>query len=102
MSKKRGGRREERRYYGRTEEEEVRNGGPRRPQAIAGEACRGEQRSTTGQCVVGNFTDVPEVFESHVVPKLNGNDVKFFYDVNTESRAYDKTRGREIARCIQD
>ena len=32
-------------------------------------------------------TDHPEIFESHVVPKLNRNDVKFFYDVNTESRA---------------
>ena len=31
-------------------------------------------------------TDHPEIFESHVVPKLNGNDVKFFYDVNRESR----------------
>ena len=26
--------------------------------------------------------DFPGIFESHVVPKLNGNDVKFFYDVN--------------------
>ena len=28
-------------------------------------------------------TDHPEIFESHVVPKLNGNDVKFF-DVSKE------------------
>jgi len=32
-------------------------------------------------------TDHPDIFDTHVVPKLNGNDVKFFYDVNTESRA---------------
>ena len=32
-------------------------------------------------------TDHPDIFDMHVVPKLNGNDVKFFYDVNTESRA---------------
>ena len=32
-------------------------------------------------------TDHPDIFHTHVVPKLNGNDVKFFYDVNSESRA---------------
>ena len=31
-------------------------------------------------------TDHPDVFDAHVVTKLNGNDVKFFYDVNSESR----------------
>ena len=31
-------------------------------------------------------TDHPDIFDTHVVPKLNGNDVKFFYDVNRESR----------------
>ena len=31
-------------------------------------------------------TDRPEIFESHVATKLNGNDAKFFYDVNRESR----------------
>ena len=31
-------------------------------------------------------TDYPDIFDSLIVPKLNGNDVKFFYDVNTESR----------------
>ncbi len=28
----------------------------------------------------------PDIFDTHVVTKLNGNDVKFFYDVNSESR----------------
>ena len=32
-------------------------------------------------------TDHPDIFDTHVVTKLNGNDVKFFYDVNSESRA---------------
>ena len=32
-------------------------------------------------------TDHPDIFDTHVVTKLNGNDVKFFYDVNTESRS---------------
>ena len=36
---------------------------------------------------------MPEAFESYVVPKLNGNDVKFFYDVNGESRAAIKRAG---------
>ena len=31
-------------------------------------------------------TDHPDLFDTHIVTKLNGNDVKFFYDVNTESR----------------
>ena len=31
-------------------------------------------------------TDHPDIFDTHIVTKLNGNDVKFFYDVNTESR----------------
>ena len=31
--------------------------------------------------------DHPNVFDAHIVTKLNGNDVKFFYDVNRESRA---------------
>ena len=30
--------------------------------------------------------DFPGIFETHVVTKLNGNDVKFLYDVNRESR----------------
>ena len=30
--------------------------------------------------------DHPSIFETHVVTKLNGNDVKFLYDVNGESR----------------
>ena len=93
MSKKRGGREERRRE--RTEE--VRNG-PRRPaKRLRAEARRGEQRSNNGSNVLwGIFTDVPEVFESHIVPKLNGNDVKFFYDVNTESRAAIKRAGVKL------
>ena len=32
------------------------------------------------------LTHHSNIFNNHVVPKLNGNDVKFFYDVNSESR----------------
>ena len=77
----------------------MRNGRPRRPaKRLRAEARRGEQqRSNNGSNVLwGIFTDVPEVFESHVVPKLNGNDVKFFYDVNTESRAAIKRAGVKL------
>ena len=31
-------------------------------------------------------TNYPDIFDTHVVTKLNGNDIKFFYDVNSESR----------------
>ena len=41
-------------------------------------------------------TDHPDIFDTHVVPKLNGNDVKFFYDVNSESRAAIKRAGVKL------
>ena len=41
-------------------------------------------------------TDHRDIFDTHVVPKLNGNDVKFFYDVNTESRAAIKRSGARL------
>ena len=40
--------------------------------------------------------DHPDIFDTHVVPKLNGNDVKFFYDVNTESRRAIKRSGAQL------
>tara|TARA_X000000368_G_scaffold414768_1_gene405222 strand:- start:29 stop:463 length:435 start_codon:yes stop_codon:yes gene_type:complete len=42
-------------------------------------------------------TDHPDIFDTHIVPKLNGNDVKFFYDVNSESRAAIKRSGVHLA-----
>ena len=33
------------------------------------------------------MTDHPDIFDGHILPKLNGNDAKFLYDVNAESRA---------------
>ena len=41
-------------------------------------------------------TDHPDIFDTHVVTKLNGNDVKFFYDVNTESRRAVKRSGAKL------
>ena len=41
-------------------------------------------------------TDHADIFDTHVVPKLNGNDVKFFYDVNTESRAAIQRSGVQL------
>ena len=48
--------------------------------------------------------DHPDIFDTHVVTKLNGNDVKFFYDVNTESRAAIQRSGVQLrdAFKIQD
>ena len=54
---------------------------------------------TTSEGNVGLWrivTDHPNIFETRVVPKLNGNDVKFFYDVNTESRATIKRSGVQL------
>ena len=36
-----------------------------------------------------------DIVERHVLPKLNQTDVKFFYDVNTETRALIKRTSRE-------
>ena len=33
------------------------------------------------------MTDHPDIFDTHIVTKLNDNEIKFFYDVNSESRA---------------
>ena len=46
-------------------------------------------------------TDYPDIFDSLIVPKLNGNDVKFFYDVNTESRvAIKRSSGEQPSRFV--
>ena len=39
------------------------------------------------------MTEHPDIFDTHIVTKLNGNDVKFFYDVNRESRSAVKRSG---------
>ena len=41
-------------------------------------------------------TDHPDIFDTHIVTKLNGNDVKFFCDVNSESRAAIKRSGAHL------
>ena len=41
-------------------------------------------------------TDHPDIFDTHIVTKLNGNDVKFFYDVNRESRAAIQRSGAQV------
>ena len=45
--------------------------------------------------------DHPNIFDTHIVTKLNGNDVKFFYDVNTESRAAIKRSGMRLADAFR-
>ena len=46
-------------------------------------------------------TDHPNVFDTHIVPKLNGNEVKFFYDVNSESRAAIKRSGVQLHNAFK-
>ena len=41
-------------------------------------------------------TDRHDIFDAHIVPKLNENDVKFFYDVNSESRAAIQRSGVQL------
>ena len=47
------------------------------------------------------MTDHPNVFDAHIVTKLNGNDVKFFYDVNRESRAAIKRSGVRLPDAFE-
>ena len=35
-------------------------------------------------------TDYPDIFDSLIVPKLNGNDVKFFFSESFERESYSK------------
>ena len=46
-------------------------------------------------------TNYPDIFDAHVVTKLNGNDIKFFYDVNSESRAAIKRAGARVPRAFE-
>ena len=46
-------------------------------------------------------TDHPDIFDTHVVTKLNGNDAKFFYDVNRESRAAMQRSGVRLADAFR-
>ena len=45
--------------------------------------------------------DYPDIFDTHVVTKLNGNDVKFFYDVNSESRRAIQRSGVRLADAFK-
>ena len=47
------------------------------------------------------MTDHPDIFEAHIATKLNCNDVKFFYDVNRESRAAIKRSGVRLADAFK-
>jgi hypothetical protein len=67
-----------------------------------------EARPTTAKRVKSDngllwrlVTDHPDIFDTHVVPKLNGNDMKFFYDVNTESRGAVKRSNVRLADAFK-
>ena len=49
----------------------------------------------------GVVMDRPDIFETHVATKLNCNDVKFFYDVNRESRMAIKRSGVRVPRAFE-
>ena len=53
----------------------------------AREPPRDEEQDDGGTAAAWRIvTECPDIFETHIVTKLNGNDAKFFYDVNRESR----------------
>ena len=45
--------------------------------------------------------DHPDIFDTHIVTKLNGNYVKFFYDVNAESRSAVKRSGVQLRDAFE-
>ena len=47
------------------------------------------------------MTEHPHIFDTHIVTKLNGNDVKFFYDVNRESRRAIKRSGVQLRKAFK-
>ena len=46
-------------------------------------------------------TDYRDVFSNFILPKLSGNDVKFLYDVNTESREAIKRSGVRLKEAFK-
>ena len=46
-------------------------------------------------------TDYPDIFDSLILPKLNCNDVKFFNDVNSESRVAMKRSGERLCTAFK-
>ena len=46
-------------------------------------------------------TEHPDIFDTHIVTKLNSNDVKFFYDVNSESRRAIKWSGVQLRNAFK-
>ena len=44
------------------------------------------------------MVDYPDVFEKHVLTKLNGTDLKFFYGTNTDTRLAIKRANIELRR----
>ena len=63
---------------------------------------RDEEQDDGGTATVWRIvTECPDIFDTHVVTKLNGNDVKFFYDVNRESRMAIKRSGVRVPRAFE-
>ena len=46
-------------------------------------------------------TDHLDIFDGHILPKLDGNEVKFLYDVNTESRAAIKRSSARLPNAFK-
>ena len=46
-------------------------------------------------------TDHPDIFDTHIVTKLNDNEIKIFYDVNSESRMAMKRSGVQLPNAFK-
>ena len=47
------------------------------------------------------MTDHPDIFDTHIVTKLNDNEIKIFYDVNSESRMAMKRSGVQLPNAFK-
>ena len=68
----------------------------RRPKKRARDE-EGDDDDDEEEFIVATRDGSSEYFETHVATKLNGNDAKFFYDVNSESRRAIKRSGVRLA-----
>ena len=46
-------------------------------------------------------TEYPDIFDNFILPKLNDNDIKFFYDVNSESRVAIKRSSERLCATFK-
>ena len=56
---------------------------------------RAQKRRTGERDLWGLIVKCDDIFFTHILPRLNGTDLKFLYEVNTETRKLIKRSSRE-------